>query len=140
VNELSLVLGLPIALVERMLPYLTVYSGSPKVNVFAAAPDLVAALPGMTRDRAQAFLLRREGATPRDAQALVGLLGPSQRYATSDAGTAWRGSVRVGFDNGRRMGAEVVILLLEEDGEPFSILSWHDTSDETAAGNMAGGR
>jgi general secretion pathway protein K len=140
VNELSLVLGLPIAQVEQMLPFLTVYSGSPKVNVFAAAPDVVAALPGMTRDRAQAFLLRLETATPRDAQALLGLLGPAQRYATSDAGKAWRATVRVAFDNGRRMGAEVVILLLEEDGEPFSVLSWRDTSDETAADTMAGGR
>jgi general secretion pathway protein K len=141
VNELSLVLGLPIALVERMLPYFTVYSSSPKVNVFAAAPDLVAALPGMARDRAQAFLLRREAAaTPRDAQALMGLLGPSQRYATSDAGDAWRATVRVAFDNGRRTRAEVVILLLEEDGEPFSILSWRGASDETAVVTMAGGR
>jgi general secretion pathway protein K len=123
-----------------MLPYFTVYSGSPKVNVFAAAPDLVAALPGMTRDRAQAFLLQRQAATPKDAQALMSLLGPSQRYATSDAGDAWRARVRVAFDNGRRMEAEVVILLLEEDGEPFSILSWRDASDETAADTMAGGR
>jgi general secretion pathway protein K len=140
VNELSLVLGLPIALVERMLPYLTVYSGSPKVNPFAAAPELVASLPGVPRDRAEAFLLRRETATPRDAQALLGLLGPSQRYATSDPGKAWRATVRAVFDNGRRMGAEVVILLLEEDGAPFSILSWRDASDETAADTMAGGR
>ena len=94
----------------------------------------------MKTEPSQAFLLRREAATPRDAQALIGLLGPSQRYATSDAGKAWRATVRVAFDNGRRMGAEVVILLLEEDGEPFSILSWRDASDETAADTKAGGR
>jgi general secretion pathway protein K len=140
VNELSLLVGLPIALVERLLPYLTVYNGSPKLNVFAAAPDLVAALPGMTLDRAEAFLLRRGTATPRDAQALLGLLGSAQRYATSEAGKAWRATVRVAFDNRRRTRAEVVILLLEEDGEPFSVLSWRDASDETAADTMAGGR
>ena len=47
-QELWLVLGLPPALVERALPFVTVYSGLPTVNVLVAAPEVVAALPGMS--------------------------------------------------------------------------------------------
>jgi general secretion pathway protein K len=38
VNELGLVLGLPPALVDCALPYVTVYSGQAGINVFGAAP------------------------------------------------------------------------------------------------------
>ena len=48
VNELWLVQGLPPALVGRAIPFVTVYSGRPDINVFDAPPELIAALPGMT--------------------------------------------------------------------------------------------
>ena len=52
-NELSLVRDLPISLVERALPFVTVYSGRPQINILDAAPEVIAALPGMTQDRAE---------------------------------------------------------------------------------------
>ena len=52
-NELSLVRDLPISLVERALPFVTVYNGRPQINILDAAPEVIAALPGMTRDRAE---------------------------------------------------------------------------------------
>ena len=48
VNELSLVLGVPPELVDRALPFVTVFSGSPNVDVLIAPPEVIAALPGMT--------------------------------------------------------------------------------------------
>jgi len=49
VNELSLVLGLPPILVGRALPFLTVFNDHPTVDFLIAVPEVVAALPGMTR-------------------------------------------------------------------------------------------
>ncbi len=48
VQELWLLLGLQPALVERAMHFVTVYSGMPGVNILDAAPEVVAALPGMT--------------------------------------------------------------------------------------------
>src|SRR5262249_25423524 len=56
VNELGLVLGLPPALVERALPFVTVFSGASGVDVLNAAPEVVAALPGMTPLTLKQFL------------------------------------------------------------------------------------
>ncbi|WP_426418698.1 general secretion pathway protein GspK [Bradyrhizobium genosp. A] len=60
VDELSLVLGLPAALLERVRPYLTVYSGTAGINVLDAAPQVIAALPEMTSAKLDAFLNQRE--------------------------------------------------------------------------------
>src|SRR5215471_15841389 len=50
VGELGLVLGLPPALVERALPHVTVFSRLDRVNARDAAPEVLAAIPGMTTD------------------------------------------------------------------------------------------
>jgi len=129
VGELSLVLGLPAALVERTLPFVTVYSGNAKINIMDAAPEVVAALPGLTPERLNAVLAARRTASG-DGQALIALLGPAQAHATTEGSRASRVGIRIAFDNGRRMSFEVVILPFEEGPDPYSVLSWRDESDD----------
>jgi general secretion pathway protein K len=131
VGELALVRGLPEALVERALPFVTVYSGQPEVNATLAPPEVLAALPGMTSDRLYAALALRER-DPQNMQALVAQLGPSARYVTVEGGRATRVAVDVALANGRRTRTEVVILLFEDDDtEPYRVLSWSDEVYET---------
>jgi general secretion pathway protein K len=128
VGELWLVVGLPETLVERALPLLTVHSGSPQVNVLAAPAEVLAALPGMTPDRLHSVLVQRTAA-PQDGEALLQLLGPAQQHATVEAGRTTRVSVRVDFDNGRQLTSEVVILIGDNDAEPYRVLAWRDDLD-----------
>jgi general secretion pathway protein K len=121
-SELWLVQGLPPALVGRALPFVTVYSGRPEINVFDAPPELIAALPAMTPARLNAFLAQREAATA-DKDSLSRLLGPDQPGATADGSKAFRVRVSITFDNGWRTESEAVILLDTAD-EPFHVLSW----------------
>ncbi|HYA74083.1 MAG TPA: type II secretion system minor pseudopilin GspK, partial [Roseiarcus sp.] len=74
VNELALVLGLTPALVERALPYVTVFSGAAGVDVMVAPPEVIAALPGMTPLKLKQFLGDR-GSLVNDAAALSAALG-----------------------------------------------------------------
>src|SRR5262249_38295301 len=60
IAELSLVAGLPPALVERAAPFVTIFSGRRDVNVLDAAPEVIAALPEMSSGRLSAFLAARE--------------------------------------------------------------------------------
>lgn len=128
-NELSLVHGLPIDVVHRALPLVTVYSGRAQVNILDAAPEVIAALPGMTPERVAAVLMRREALTA-PADTLLPLLGGAQQYATTDYSKALRIHVGVVFDNGRQANSEVVILLFEQGEKPFAILSWRDEPDK----------
>jgi general secretion pathway protein K len=127
VNELGLVLSLTPDVVDRALPYLTVYSGQPEVNVLNAAPEVLAALPGVAPGRIELLLAQREGA-PRDI--LNAQLGPAAQYVTAQSSKANRVTVDVRFDAKRRMRSEAVVLLLDDDVAPFRLLSWRDETGE----------
>ncbi|HML12926.1 MAG TPA: type II secretion system protein GspK [Xanthobacteraceae bacterium] len=128
VGELALVLGLPPFLVERALPFVTVFSGRAEVNVLAAAPEVVAAVPGMTPDRLYA-VLSQVGRGPQNAQFLQNLVGDKSGI-TIEAGKTARVAVRMDFATGRRVGGEAVILIGSgEAREPFRVLSWRDDFD-----------
>ena len=122
-NELSLVRDLPASLVERALPFITVYSGRPQINVLDAAPEVIAALPGMTSEHLRAYLGQRRVA-PENAKTL--LPKEAQQYATFDGGKTFRITVNTVFDNGHRQSAQAVILLFDAGDQPFAVLSRHD--------------
>jgi general secretion pathway protein K len=129
VDELALVMGLPALMIERATPFLTVYSGKAQINVMEAAPQVIAALPGMTPDRLQSILAQR-AATPQNGDVVSALLGPSQSSATAEGAKSTRVAIRVVFDNGHQAASEVVILRLDEGPEPYRVLSWRDLLDE----------
>nr|WP_249137568.1 type II secretion system protein GspK [Bradyrhizobium canariense] len=128
-DELWLVRGIPTAVVERALPFVTVFSNMRAVNVLDAAPQVVAALPGMTPAMLQQVL--RDRADPNvDPRSLVGLAGSTN--ATIEGSKAYRLTVAVEVPSHRRISAEIVILLLESGDEPYRVLSWHNAYDGSA--------
>jgi general secretion pathway protein K len=145
VNELSLVLGASPALVERALPYLTIFSKSADVDVLIAPPEVIAALPGMTPEVLNNFLKQRPS-LPHDQKAIAAALGATKIPATVPETKAFRVLTALRFDNGRRTSSEAVILLgsakgsdkanagagdksKDEDKGPYSILSWQDQAE-----------
>jgi general secretion pathway protein K len=125
VNELSLVLGLPPALVVRALPFVTVYSGSQGVDVADAKPEVIAALPGMTPLILKQFLDDRPG-LGNDAQAIARELGAAGASANADKSNAYRLQVGLRLRNGWTTASEVVIGLTREEGAPYRVLAWQD--------------
>jgi general secretion pathway protein K len=124
VNELGLVLGLPPALVERALPFVTVFSGASGVDVVTAPPEVIAALPGMTPLTLKQFLMNR-AESPNDPAAIAAELGAAKASATTQKSQAYRILIRVRFANGRETVSEVVISLRSEE-DPYRVLSWQD--------------
>jgi general secretion pathway protein K len=110
VNELALVVGLPPALVDRALPFVTVFNGSPGVDTEIAAPEVIAALSGKASDQ------------PGDASGAQST--PSNDPITTKS-TCYRIEVSTRFSNGRRTASEVVIALGDKV-EPYRVLSWQD--------------
>jgi general secretion pathway protein K len=128
-GELWLVRGLPPQLVERALPYLTVFSGQAGINALDAAPLAVAALPGMNPERLRAFLNQR-AVGRREGELALGLLGAAaQSMVAIGAGKAFRVTVQAELENGRQVTGTAVILILVGEDEPFRVLSWADSTD-----------
>jgi general secretion pathway protein K len=130
VDELWLVLGLPASIVEHALPFVTVYSGIAEINVLDAAPQVIAALPGMTPARLDAFLSQRESLPP-DPEFVLGALGGKQVGATIRGSDAYRVRMRITFPNGRQKISEGVIMISGpgEENEAFRVLAWRDEVD-----------
>ena len=135
--ELALVLGIPDLMVERALPFITVYSGQPQINIFNAAPQVIAALPGMEAERLHAVLVQRE-AGPQNAQGLLAMLGSAQTLANTQGSKSLRVTARIAFDSGQRMTTEAVIFMLDSGTEPYRILTWRDDMDDTPGTRVAG--
>ena len=125
VNELGLVLGIPPALVERALPFVTVFSGAAGVDVLNAQPEVIAALPGMTPLILKQFLGDR-ASMRSDSQAIATALGQAKASATDQKSPAYRLQIRVRFPNGREVGSEVVISVRGGGEDPYRVLSWRD--------------
>lgn len=122
-NELGLVAGLPTALIDRVQPYLTVYSGRPEVNVLAAPAQVLAALPGLTPERLQLLVNLRANA-PQDV--MRAQLGMTQSYITLDPSRANRVTVDVRLHSGRHVRTQATIFLMPGDTEPYRILAWRN--------------
>ncbi len=131
-GEIGLVHGIPDFLVERALPFLTVYSGQPQINIFDAEPQVIAALPGMDAERLNAVLVQRR-AGPQNAQGLLAMLGPAAALATDRGNKALRVTARMAFDSGQRMTSEAVIFVLDGGSNPYRILTWRDDADDPTA-------
>jgi len=137
VSELWLVQGLPPALVQRALRFVTVYSGRSTVNVRDAAPEVIAALPDMTPERLDGILNRRD-APSGVAQSAADVLGTDEAGATTAGSDAFRIEVRIAFDNGLRTVSEAVILVRGDD-VPFHVLTWRDDIDPAPASQFTAG-
>jgi general secretion pathway protein K len=126
--ELSLLPGLPQRVAERVLPFVTVFSGRAAIDVATADPTVLSALPGMTPQILGAVLKAR-ASNPGDGRALLALLGPAKSRASADGSKAVRTMVQVEFDNGRRVNAEVVFRIKDGGDEPYDLLFWQDDFD-----------
>jgi general secretion pathway protein K len=143
VDELWLVLNLPPALVERALPFVTIYSGLGTVNVLDAQPEVIAALPGMSAARLSAFLNQRDSlpvGNAADRKFIADALGDNQTGVSTQGSDAYRVRTRIVFDNGWRKVSEAVIMMLVANvGEPYRVLSWRDDIDLASGPLRAGG-
>jgi general secretion pathway protein K len=139
--ELSLLPGISLAVVGRVLPFVTVFSGREGIDVSSADTTVLSALPDMTPQILSAVLNARV-TDPGDGRTLLALLGPAKSHATADTSKEFRASISVEFDKGRRIQAEVVFRLKDqgdkdnkdkgdkdESGVPYDLLYWRDDFD-----------
>jgi general secretion pathway protein K len=133
VAELGLVMGIPEVLLERAMPYFTVYSGQSQINIMDAAPQVLAALPGMSPGLLNEILVRRAQRDQQTAEQLLALLGPTQQLGTISGSKAIRVSSRIVFDSGQRVTSEVVVFILDGGGDVYRIMTWRDDVDDAPA-------
>jgi general secretion pathway protein K len=103
-------------------PLATVF-GNATVNPLTAPGAVIAALPGMTPDKATAFLSARQ-LHPTDATRLTALLANAQTFIAVKAPQAVRVRLSAVLRDGYSAKAEAVIVYLKGDREPYRVLAW----------------
>jgi general secretion pathway protein K len=136
IDELSLVVDIPPAIIERAKPFLTVYSGKAQIDVLDAAPEVVAAIPGVTPNLLQALAeARRTGADEQTVSRLLGAL-PLQGVVTIEGGDTYRVQVRIRYDSGRQAAAEAVIRTGGANDKPYGVLWWREGFESLSPGML----
>jgi general secretion pathway protein K len=119
--QLVLVPGFSKALVERLLPSLTVANGASQINPFIAAPDVLNAIPGASPSKVEAFLDARSGNVSRDTA--LQLLGVEKKLWSEDAANGWRLQITSRPRGKRSRHSEAVIATYEGDRQqPYRVL------------------
>lgn len=124
VNELGLVLELPPALVERALPFVTIFNGSPYVDVTIASPEVVAAQAAMSSSGLKQFASGISPSSTDMANDEPATPNPDPG-ASSAKSTSFRVLTTIKLSDGRQTTSEVVIALGGDD-DPYRVLSWRD--------------
>jgi general secretion pathway protein K len=120
-SELALVVGLPAALVDRALPFVTVFNGSSGIDAKIAAPEVLAAFPDRPSDEAK----DAPGGSSMQPNDAAGAPEKAAADATTAKSTCYRVEATISFRNGRRTRSEVVIAMGDKV-EPYRVLSWQD--------------
>jgi general secretion pathway protein K len=124
--ELRLVRGLPSELVDAAFPFVTIFNGRAQIDVNEAPPQVIRALPGINPSAVDEILNARD---PRNPQFVLRLLGAAQSSVAIGGRRATRASVHVALDTGRKVNADVVLLITDNDPEPYRVLAWRDDFD-----------
>ncbi|VIO78029.1 hypothetical protein CI1B_72130 [Bradyrhizobium ivorense] len=133
VNELALVAGIPAVLVDRALPFVTVFNGSPDVDPAIAAPEVLVAT-GKLDNQQDGFGGR--AASPNGAGS--GDPAPNPKSAAPAAQSpCYRVAITIRFRNGHRTTSEAVIVLGDKV-EPYRVLSWQDDVEPRAPVQLRG--
>lgn len=122
VNELALVAGISPALVDRALPFVTVFNGSSDIDDTIAAPEVIAAFKKSSSANKDPF---GGMALPGGALADADTSAPPKSNGPKAKSPCYRVETTINFANGRRSASEVVIVLGDRR-EPYRVLSWQD--------------
>lgn len=120
-DELALVAGLPPVLVERALPFVTVFNGSPSIDPSIAAPEVVAAFDKNANK--DPFGGQMTAATSSFASADPST--PQKSAAPAAKSPCYRVQTAIAFANGRRSVSDVVIVLGDRT-TPYRVMSWQE--------------
>lgn len=133
VRELDALTEIPPEAIDAIRPFVTVTALDGRIAVLTAPREVVAALPGMTGAKLQAFMADRIG-REGDFEALLRRYGIAHDHVSNVGSNATRLTMVVRIGSHRIRGYEVIVVTLPGDGEPYRILSWNGNALPAAVG------
>jgi len=121
-RQLQLVPGMRPEWVAAIAPLATVFGGE-TINPLTASAGVIAALPGVAKGQADAFVKARRS-SPVDVERLVRLVEPARRYLAVKPVRVAAVELSAELANGYSVAARSVIVVLPQDSLPYRVLVW----------------
>jgi general secretion pathway protein K len=121
-RQLQFVPGMRPEWVAGIMPLATVF-GSETINPLTAPPGVIAALPGVAKGQADAFVRARRSSSA-DVERLMRLIEPARRYLAVKPVRVASVELMAELANGYAAGARSVIVVLPQDTLPYRVLVW----------------
>lgn len=124
IGELTEVLDFDGDLVRRLEPHVTVYSGRPRIDASAASATVLASVPDIDVETAEAFVAEREALLEAGDKPDISRLHFGRKYIEANAkGRVLSISAEAVLNNGGRAEVEAIVRVGGR-GQPFTILDW----------------
>jgi len=123
-SELQLVTGMTPEIFKKMEPALTIHSHQPGINPAVAPRGVLLALPGISAELVDEYLLNRTG---EDSSVATALPGIDSRYFSKARGRVFKiTSEGLVAESINRIDA--VVLIKRNSNIPYTVLSWQENS------------
>ena len=122
VRQLQFVVGMRPEWVAAIAPLATVFGGE-TINPLTAPPGVIAALPGVAKGQADAFVRARRDSSV-DVDRLMRLVEPARRFLAVKPVRVASVELVAELANGYSVGARSVIVALPQDSLPYRVLVW----------------
>lgn len=133
IEELQLVLGMRPDIYRRLAPSITVFSRMPGVNATIASREVLLAIPGVTTEAVDAYIVQREEARAQGAP--LPLFPQAGGVAAGGMVATIRADARL--DDGTVFVREAVALLRPVPRRPVTFVAWRESTaapvDEAAS-------
>jgi general secretion pathway protein K len=121
IEEFRLVPGVTRELYDRVLPFITIYSGLPDIDQLTAPEPVLLSLPGMSASQVENFIAERQQAAGNlDAITALSGAGVLARRPVRSATVTSEGRTAAGVTFTR----EAVVAITREPASPFHLLAW----------------
>jgi general secretion pathway protein K len=128
IAELRQVLGVDAGLMDTLRPLVTVDCLNAGIDPLAAAPAVLAAIPGVSAEARRTYLADRERYLAGGAQGAAPILTGSERYLDPSPGLAVEITATVPTTNGGSVSWRAVTWLTGEAGLPLLFRTWERAS------------
>ena len=105
---------------------LTVYNPEGKVDILTASPEVLGAIPGLSKAALADILARRDSLTANTATALQSQLGEASAYIKNTSGPAYTVRIDAAAHSGRKKTIAAVVAASKSPNDPYYILDWRN--------------
>lgn len=124
ISELGQVIGFNADIIIRITPFVSIYSNTAKIDPLGATATVLASLPGIDREMAEAFIEERNLAYEQQKTVNLDILSPASQYLAPDHTQNIVNIVSTVRSPGENKYHWEASVLLGQDSSQYKILEW----------------